>query len=432
MKKPVIIVLAFFLSGCPPKEELVILPEIQTAAISYLTDISATAGGIIVSDGNGSITDCGVYWGVKDDPEVSGEKISAGGGKSIYVVNLTNLSEHSTYYVKAYALNNAGEKLGTLVVFTTFYTMSEPEEITFPHDDIVLNGIFVHPADSGKYPVFIITPGSGGTDKDGTFAIGNSQQDNCLYSGLINLTIWSYKELAIALAGRGYSVLRYDKPGIHFNLCDPSIKKSFFKYYLATESAIDYVKTRSEVDAGKIILLGHSEGSFLIPYMALHRQDVRALISLAGARSPLDSIIAYQDNYVKNNCFAGNCVECDEQAKEWLNYCQKLRQKDFYQAYLERPLNVCQPEEITYRLVGVEDSVAINYNICNLPSLFLKMGADWVVPEGDFERMQHEISAPSDFYVMPGLIHFLCPLNFPHISPSIPDTIDYWIRQKLM
>ncbi|MFN5371812.1 MAG: T9SS type A sorting domain-containing protein, partial [Bacteroidia bacterium] len=71
----------------------------------------------------------------------------------------------------------------------------------------------------------------------------------------------------------------------------------------------------------------------------------------------------------------------------------------------------------------------INYNLANLPTLFLGLGLDFNVPPSELTRFQNEVTCTDDFWSIPGLIHYMTPNNSPVFSEAISDTIVYWLRQ---
>src|SRR5690606_29101624 len=105
-------------------------------------------------------------------------------------------------------------------------------------------------------------PGTGANDRNGTIPMqgGNIA---CLYPGLVGQTLTPYKDLSEALSDSGYAVLTYDK--VEYTYPNPS-PITFRKLWLPVESAIQYLKTRADIAPG-VILMGHSEGGTLIPYL---------------------------------------------------------------------------------------------------------------------------------------------------------------------
>jgi dienelactone hydrolase len=294
--------------------------------------------------------------------------------------------------------------------------------ITFQHDGKTVYGTFATPAGNGRFPTIIITPGSGPNDRNGTIPMvgGNAA---CLYPGLLNDTLKPYKELSDALVDSGYAVLRYDKLEYTYPTSIGTI--TFHKLWLPVESAIDYIKTRNDVDTNQIILIGHSEGSSTIPYIAKGRSDVKALISIAGSRTPFDSILAYQLVNIAQTC-GGDVPTAQTQASQILSYYNTIRTNTWN---ISTPPIFGVPASVWYDYVRATDSVAINYNIDNLPTLFLGMGLDINVPPAELIRFQNEVTITNDFWSIPGLVHYMTPNNDPHVSEALTDTIVYWLRQ---
>jgi uncharacterized protein (TIGR02145 family) len=97
-------------------------PTLTTASVTLITQTSAISGGIITDTGGGDITDRGItfsttpVWYIYDD-NVS--IIDNGSGSGSFVSYLSDLSPGTTYYVKAYAVNDAGMAFGPTLSFTT-------------------------------------------------------------------------------------------------------------------------------------------------------------------------------------------------------------------------------------------------------------------------------------------------------------------------
>ncbi len=95
------------------------LSALTTTPISLITMTSAVSGGDITSGGNDSITVRGVCWATATGPTTANDKTTDGAGTGNFVSNLTGLQSGVTYYVRAYATNNAGTAYGDEISFTT-------------------------------------------------------------------------------------------------------------------------------------------------------------------------------------------------------------------------------------------------------------------------------------------------------------------------
>jgi len=95
------------------------IPTITTNLIDNITETSATAGGHISSDGGATVTERGVCYSTSSMPTTSNSKMAAGTGTGSFTTNLSGLTESTTYYVRAYAINSAGTAYGDDINFKT-------------------------------------------------------------------------------------------------------------------------------------------------------------------------------------------------------------------------------------------------------------------------------------------------------------------------
>ena len=295
--------------------------------------------------------------------------------------------------------------------------------VTFTHDGLSVNARIQIPDGSGPHPVIIIGPGSGANDKDGTIPMvgGNVA---CLYPGLLNNTLTPYKDLSEALSDSGYAVLTYDK--IEFT--HPTTTISFYRIWMPIKSAIAYLKTRNDVDTNQIILIGHSESSGTIPYIARTEPGVKALISLAGPRGPIDSILPYQMVYIAQTC-GGDVNMAIAQGQQIQQYCADVRNGNYTSS---TPPMFGVSAAVWDDYFNVMDSVAINYNLAAKSTLFIGLGDDFNVPVAtELTRFQAEVTIPADFYTIPGLNHYMTTATVPTVAEVVTDTIVHWLRGRI-
>ncbi len=97
------------------------LPTVSTSSISGITTTTAVGGGNVTNDGGADVTARGVVWSTTQNPTVSSNQgITANGtGVGVFPSNLTGLSPHTTYYVRAYATNSIGTGYGDQIGFVT-------------------------------------------------------------------------------------------------------------------------------------------------------------------------------------------------------------------------------------------------------------------------------------------------------------------------
>lgn len=139
------------------------------------------------------------------------------------------------------------------------------EDVAFTNGDITLAGTLTMPNVGSKFPAVVLVHGTGNHDRD----------EN----------IFGHKPfllLADALSRNGFAVLRYDKRGA--GASSPSSPEDT-DIQLAEDAlaAVRYLKSRPEVNAEQVGILGHSEGgSIAIMNAATHPDEVAFIISMAG------------------------------------------------------------------------------------------------------------------------------------------------------
>ena len=144
---------------------------------------------------------------------------------------------------------------------------------------------------------------SAGVKLAGTLTMPNKQEP---VAGVILLsgsgpqdrdeTIFNHKPfwvLADYLTRNGIAVLRFDDRGIGKSTGDFSqaTTEDFSGDALA---AVEFLKTRKEIDIRKIGLIGHSEGGLIAPLAAVRSTEVRFIVLLAGTGLPGEDILLTQ------------------------------------------------------------------------------------------------------------------------------------------
>ncbi len=94
-------------------------PFVTTTSVSDINQTSAQSGGNVTSDGEASVTGKGVCWNTSENPTTSNSKTSDGNGVGPFTSSLTQLVPGTKYYVRAYAINEAGTGYGNQVSFTS-------------------------------------------------------------------------------------------------------------------------------------------------------------------------------------------------------------------------------------------------------------------------------------------------------------------------
>ena len=136
-------------------------------------------------------------------------------------------------------------------------------------DSIRLAGTLVLPEGEGPFPAIVLITGSGAQNRDEE--------------------MWNYRPffmIADALARQGFATLRMDDRGTGRS----GGRHATTTLQTAADDAgraLDYLRSRREIDTARIGLAGHSMGGTIAFRIAARRpQDVACVISLAGAATP--------------------------------------------------------------------------------------------------------------------------------------------------
>ena len=96
------------------------LPAVTTNSASNITNTSATLGGNITNAGSPAYTERGICYSTSQNPTTDNTKVViAGSGTGNYTTNVSGLTQNTTYYVRAYAINSAGTAYGEQMSFAT-------------------------------------------------------------------------------------------------------------------------------------------------------------------------------------------------------------------------------------------------------------------------------------------------------------------------
>ena len=145
MKKTLLILSAIvlFFAGCKKDtlfEEGEVLYKFAVTT-NNITDIKSTTaqcgGDVSLTSVDGlKVTARGVCWSTKPNPTINDNKTTDGNGTGTFTSNLTNLTENTTYYVRAYAINEKRTSYGEEKSFTTLVNESMPVVTTNEITDI--------------------------------------------------------------------------------------------------------------------------------------------------------------------------------------------------------------------------------------------------------------------------------------------------------
>ena len=136
------------------------------------------------------------------------------------------------------------------------------EEVVFANGDITLAGELTFPEGDGPHPAVVLISGSGEQDRD---------------SDLGGFRLFAV--LANHLAEAGVASLRFDDRGVGGSTGE-NLQATLQDRAGDVEAAIDVLRSRDDIAAGRIGLVGHSEGGIVAPVVA-NRTSVAFVALLA-------------------------------------------------------------------------------------------------------------------------------------------------------
>jgi len=144
------------------------------------------------------------------------------------------------------------------------------EEVIFKNENagVSLSGTLTLPNKNGKFPVVVLMSGTGPQDRDETIS-GHKP----------------FLVLADYLTRQGIAVLRYDDRGFAKSTGNHAVSTSR-DFVDDAICAVQYLKTRKDMNKKNIGIIGHSEGGSMAPMIANRSKNVSFIVLLAGTGIP--------------------------------------------------------------------------------------------------------------------------------------------------
>lgn len=162
---------------------------------------------------------------------------------------------------------------------------AEEVRITTPAGH-VLAGTLTRPAVSTPVPAVVTITGSGAQDRDQHIPMVRDYRP--------------FREIADTLGRRGVAVLRLDDRGFGESTGDFATATSS-DFADDIRAALDYLRTRDDIDGDRLGLIGHSEGGVVAPMVAATDTTLRGIVLIAGTARTGHDIITYQQRYAVEN-----------------------------------------------------------------------------------------------------------------------------------
>jgi len=100
------------------------LPVIRIDSASNITKLTANVNCKIVSHGESTIIEQGLFWSLNINPNFSNNKVIATNIDSVFIISLSALQPNTTYYLRPYVINNDGLTYGNVDSLTTLSVAS--------------------------------------------------------------------------------------------------------------------------------------------------------------------------------------------------------------------------------------------------------------------------------------------------------------------
>jgi hypothetical protein len=94
-------------------------PTVTTSAPTHVAIDSARVGGAVTDSGNLPVIERGICYATHPNPTIYDHKVTCGSGIGTFSAKLTNLTDSTTYYARAYGKNYDHTGYGNEVTFTT-------------------------------------------------------------------------------------------------------------------------------------------------------------------------------------------------------------------------------------------------------------------------------------------------------------------------
>ncbi|HEY6188144.1 MAG TPA: alpha/beta fold hydrolase [Pyrinomonadaceae bacterium] len=188
------------------------------------------------------------------------------------------------------------------------------EEVVYENrqDKVRLAGTLTIPRGQGPHPALLLITGSGAEDR--------------------NETVFGHRPflvLADYLTRRGVAVLRVDDRGVGGSSSGASAAETSENYVGDVIAGVEFLKTRKEINARQIGLLGHSEGGMIAPLAAIRSKDVAFIILIAGPGVPGDQLLLMQAALIlKSNGADDELVGYNRRLQQLMIRIQKEEKSD--------------------------------------------------------------------------------------------------------
>lgn len=114
-------------------------PTVETVTVTNILMTSATVEGHVLNDGGSFVSERGICYSIYENPTITDTVRYAGTGIGRFYCNMTNLTNATTYYVRAFAKNDEGYSFGDVLTLRTIEHPIPPSVTTDEVSDITVS-----------------------------------------------------------------------------------------------------------------------------------------------------------------------------------------------------------------------------------------------------------------------------------------------------
>lgn len=245
-----------------------------------------------------------------------------------------------------------------------------------------LYGELEKPDGDGPFPVMLIIPGSGLTDRNGNSS-GIQGENNSL------------KMLAERLAEQGIASVRYDKRGTGKNL-EAAIPENELRFSQFVNDAVKWTELlEQEENFASVGIIGHSQGS-LVGMLAAKERHADIFVSLAGSGRLIDQVLLEQ----LENQLSGDSLQEAE------SIIKKLKQGEEVQDVNQELQSVFRPSVQSFIASWMQYDPVKEMGELEVPTLIVGGGRDLQVSASDAELL-YEAQPNTDKLIIEKMNHVL-------------------------
>ena len=206
----------------------------------------------------------------------------------------------------------------------------QSEDIRFENRkaNITLAGTLTYPKSGNNFSAVILVSGSGAQNRN---------------SEILNHR--PFLVLSDYLTRNGIAVLRYDDRGTAES-GGTYATASMQDFATDAEAAIEYLKTKNEINSNKIGVIGHSEGGTIAFILAGENNNLAFIVSMAGAAIKGDSLMKEQRYMIgKASGLSDEAIAANEELVATLYNIVETHSAEFILAHINELIEELLPED---------------------------------------------------------------------------------------